>query len=264
MTYEEASCFCTGEAAKQYSTCKTGPAAVAGLCNGEGAACGTAPGTKACCDGLTCSMTSPTSGSCRKTCTTGTECDTGCCADVQDNGQLVCAPETACTNPCKKRGEACEANTTGNCCNGTCVTSDNPEFAGCRALCKVNEDCDTGCCQLFQGSTTGFCAAKLACTGCKADSECSTQCCIKPSDLDHAICVDPKFCACAPEGGECAGDTGISRCCGGGVCSRPSTSTGPYTCSKSCKLDTDCPGGCCGAFFQGMDYGVCHTGPDCG
>jgi hypothetical protein len=100
------------------------------------------------------------------------------------------------------------------------------------------------------------------CTGCKNDSECTTQCCIKPSDLDRAICVDTKFCACANEGNECGGDTGLNRCCGGGACSR-SSSTRPYTCNKTCKLDADCPGGCCSAYFQGEDYGVCRTAAEC-
>ena len=262
MTYEEASCFCTGEAGKQYPSCKTGPAAVAGICNGEGSACGTAPGNKECCGGLQCSLTNATSGTCRKTCTTGTDCDTGCCTDVKDNGQLVCAPASACTNPCKKRGEACQANG-GDCCNGTCVTSTDPDQAGCRPVCNKNEDCDTGCCQLFQNASYGFCAPTITCTGCKADSECATQCCIKPSDLDHALCVDSKFCACANEGAECAGETDIFRCCNDGVCSRPSTSTGPYTCNKKCRSAADCPGACCGTFFQGEDYGVCRAPSEC-
>ena len=180
MTYEEASCFCTGKVAAQYPLCSS-PAAVAGLCKGAGASCV----KDKCCDGLTCVKQSNTVSTCQKTCSQNSECDTGCCTDPNDSGQTVCAAATACQNPCKKRGASCVQGT-DRCCTGTCVMSDNTDFSGCRATCATSADCDTGCCQLFANSSRGFCA-------------------------------DAKYCTCGAQGATCGPMQ--ATCCDGLVCS---------------------------------------------
>src|SRR5689334_9349677 len=93
MTFDEASCFCTGKAATQFPSCSS-PSAAAGLCQGAGGSCT----TKQCCDGLTCVKQSGTVSTCEKPCSKGSDCDTGCCTDPHETGQTICAPMTACQN----------------------------------------------------------------------------------------------------------------------------------------------------------------------
>jgi hypothetical protein len=286
MTYEEASCFCTGAAGKQNPTCSS-PGAVAGLCTGAGSSClkdkccegltctkvtastslcektcttnadcdtgccadtyGTgqticaaaseclcknAGGSckPSCCDGLTCVKQSPTASTCEKTCANGSDCDTGCCTDLHDTGQTVCAAASACQNPCVKRGSACTPDRNTNvCCSGTCVTSVNSEFAGCRAVCNANADCDTGCCQKFTTAPGGFCAAA-------------------------------KYCSCSADGTACGSITD-PECCTGSICA--SFGSGPSACFKKCTTNADCPSGCCSAPFAGETYGACTDASGC-
>ncbi len=179
MTFEQASCFCTGEAATVTPSCSS-PSALAGLCAGKDAGCT----GMACCDGLRCVDTNG-GKRCEQTCSAGSECTSGCCTDLYDTGTSLCAEQSACTSPCKKHGEKCQPEpgsdiTANDCCRGSCVQSDNPDYDGCRPNCSTNEQCDTGCCVPFSGSTNGFCA-------------------------------DPKYCSCPAEGGACG--PGLSDCC---------------------------------------------------
>jgi hypothetical protein len=120
----------------------------------------------------------------------------------------------ACTNPCKKRAEACQpgsATMANNCCRGSCVQSENPDFAGCRPDCTKNDQCDTGCCQLFRDSTNGFCAPALYCSCGALDARC--------------------------------GEQNTPRCCEGSACA--SQGDDPFTCHKTCTQPSDCPTNCC-------------------
>jgi hypothetical protein len=207
MTFEEASCFCTGEAAEVTPSCSS-PEALAGLCTGPDGSCA----ERACCDGLTC-LDLGTSKRCEAPCTTSAECETGCCTDLYDTGVSVCAELDACENVCKKRGEACtqgSSTTPDDCCRGSCVESQNPDYAGCRPNCTTNEQCpDTGCCVLFSDSTNGFCA-------------------------------DAQYCSCGAEGATCGPNS--PSCCEGTVCAGTDNI---FTCRRSCELPTDCPSGTC-------------------
>jgi hypothetical protein len=224
MTYEEASCFCTGKAGKQFPTCSS-PAAVAGLCKGSGSSCV----TDKCCDGLTCIKQSNTVSTCEKTCTATSDCDTGCCTDPHETGQTICAPLSACQNPCKKRGDSCTANV-DTCCTGSCLTSSaNPDWNGCHPLCNTSADCDTGCCLPFSSQSGGF-------------------------------CTDAKYCTCVGEGTACGGIMD-SNCCDGTTCA--SFGTAPSSCLTNCKVATDCPSGCCSSPFQGKDFGSCLAASAC-
>jgi hypothetical protein len=156
MTYEQASCFCTGKAGAAYPACQSGPAAVAGLCADEGASCASEP----CCTGLTC-LQDPIAGStCYRKCAQASDCTTGCCTDLKQTGQLECAPASACQNPCVKYGGMCAQQS--DCCNGWCLTinADGGPPYTCYPSCTGASDCDGGCC----GPITGLDAS--ACTPC--------------------------------------------------------------------------------------------------
>jgi hypothetical protein len=205
MTFDEASCFCTGEAAKTEPDC-TSPAALAGLCKGKGGSCGAA-GT--CCDGLSC-VDHGGYSACEEPCQTAADCESGCCTDLYDTGVTICAKLAACENPCKKRGEVCEqgsATTPNNCCQGDCLKSETPDFDGCRPHCRKNEDCDTGCCRQYSDSNEGF-------------------------------CVGADWCTCSPIGAEC----GKGGCCEGSTCAGKD---GSFSCKQLCTQASDCATGCC-------------------
>lgn len=268
MTYEQASCFCTGPAGAMYPSCKTGPAAVAGLCAGEAASCNQAT----CCNGLDCVSVSPTSKVCYDRCAGNTDCDTGCCTDRRDTGDLLCAPMTSCQTPCTKRGQACSKDE--QCCNGVCVTSSNPDWNGCRLGCATNADCDTGCCQLFSNSSTGFCTDPGYCgcgSGCAAGSTCSTFdnktfSCRKDCTMDtdcasvccsgtvpntnHGVCITAE---CTCPGGCTTGNTCLTF-----------DSGATYSCYKNCSKPSDCSTNCCSQNIAGKNYGSCLPAASCG
>jgi len=149
MSFDEASCFCTGAAAKQYPKCAAGPGAVLGLCAETGASCA----SKACCDGLTCM---PGTALCQRPCTTNADCPSGCCFDEDDTGHSVCAEASLCTSSCGKVGASCTKP--ADCCTGPCNTGTNvSDWLGCRRPCTKNTDCSTGCCEMYTSGTSGFC-----------------------------------------------------------------------------------------------------------
>jgi hypothetical protein len=257
MTFDQASCFCTGEAGENYGGCSS-PAALAGLCTGLDGSCA----SRACCAGLTC-VDNGTSKLCKQGCTTAADCSTGCCTDIYDTGVLSCAELDACTNPCKREAEACtpgSSTTPSNCCRGACVESANPDYAGCRPTCTTSAQCATGCCVPFSNSTTGFCAAAQYCTcgaqgapcgglmnsaccegtvcagqtaetlGCRklctSDADCGGTVCRPLSDNSASICDE----TCAMIGGACG--PGSPNCCSGMTCA--AAEGDPYTCFRSC------------------------------
>lgn len=279
MNFDDASCFCTGEAGDVTPSCSS-PAALAGLCAGADSSCD----TKACCDGLTC-LDLGTFQRCEKSCTTNADCSTGCCTDLYDTGVSICAELDACENPCKKTAEACtqgSSTTPDDCCRGSCVESENPDYAGCRHDCTTNEDCpETGCCVLFADSTNGFCADALYCScndiggacgavgtpgccdglscatfddgasfscyaGCDDDGDCPSGNCELFSNGTSGVCGD----ACKPVGESCS----TGSCCAGSVC------TGfdiDVSCYLACDDGSDCPGGFCTLFDDGSGTGAC-------
>jgi hypothetical protein len=279
MTFEEASCFCTGEAGDVTPSCSS-PGALAGICTGLDGSCA----TRGCCDGLTCLDTNG-GRACKVGCATAADCESGCCTDRYDTGVLVCAEAEACTNPCKKRGEMCDpgsSTTPNDCCRGTCVQSENPDYAGCRPTCTTNEQCDTGCCVPFSNTTSGFCAAAefcgcgaagtacgptepeccdgTLCAGftaetlscyqtCTTDADCPGTKCGPLSDNSASICDQ----ACAMLGGACGPE--LLDCCAGATCA--GNATDGYTCFQSCDDPSDCPSGNCEILSDGMT-GICR------
>lgn len=157
MSFEEASCLCSGPLAADFSECRAGPGAASGACVDVGYDCR----SSACCADLVCVHAEPTDIKCQEPCASPSECDTGCCTDLKDTGDLVCAAAEACANPCKKAGESCTDER--DCCRGTCVTSTNPEIAGCRQRCDTDSECDSGCCARFPNNETGYCLAARFC-----------------------------------------------------------------------------------------------------
>jgi len=277
MTFEQASCFCTGEAGKVTPSCSS-PAALAGLCAGNDASCT----SMSCCDGLSCVETNG-GKRCETPCKSGSDCSTGCCTDLYDTGVTICADMKACTTPCKKHGEACnggDLDTPTDCCRGTCVQSDAPDYAGCRPTCNTSADCDTGCCVPFSNSSSGFCVdpkycscpadgepcgqgvanccTGMSCVGdnnggfvcrhdCTTDADCAGGKCSPLSSNDGGICL-----SCAAGGAACGSDL---QCCGNGVCA--DTGSGSYSCHPPCQTSADCGGGKCTMLPNNV--GVCDS-----
>ena len=189
MSFDEASCFCTGAAAKQYPTCADGPAAVVGLCAATGASCA----SKACCDGLTCMSGTAI---CQRPCTTNTDCPSGCCFDEDNTGHAVCSTASLCTSGCGKVGASCSNG--ADCCTGLCNgATDVSDWVGCRRLCAKNSDCSTGCCEMYTGGASGgFCADARWCscgttgTACGSTSPpcCSDQACSQLGSDTSFVC----------------------------------------------------------------------------
>jgi hypothetical protein len=226
MTFEEASCFCTGEAGKTEPRCQS-PSALAGLCQGPKASC---DADRPCCDGVSCVSHGGKAAACEQTCNADTDCESGCCTDPYDSGTKICANKSACDNPCKKRGDTTctpgDATTASNCCYGNCNQSENPDWAGCRPWCNTDADCDTGCCEPYSNGS-GFCTAAI-------------------------------YCMCSAVGGSCS--PGSPRCCDDGACAGFTAET--LTCMQKCKVAADCASGCCVA-LAGSDITVCESPEYC-
>jgi hypothetical protein len=182
---------------------------------------------KSCCEEMVCLRESTGVATCADPCTKNSECDTGCCTDLKDTGDLVCASKAACDNPCGKEGESCEDET--ECCQGVCViNTTNPDYAGCRRFCKKSGDCESGCCRLFADSDQGFCTAARYCSCGKLNAKCGKN---------EPECCDPALTLCATIG-----------------------ESEEMSCRTKCKEDNDCASKCCSLPFQGEEYGVCYEG----
>jgi len=97
----------------------------------------------ACCSGL-CDQPTTTTGPavCAAPCTTGADCNSGCCASLQNTAQMACSPIGFCANTCHSGGGACAAST--DCClNYECVTTNG---GTCAATCTSDSQCQSGCC----------------------------------------------------------------------------------------------------------------------
>ena len=227
MTFDQASCFCTGEAGKTEPACES-PSALALLCVSKGSSCATDP----CCDGYSCVDVGHGQKQCQVACKTNTDCaDTGCCTDPHETGVNICSPKAACDTPCKKTADTtCTPGTTttaSDCCDGNCFPNDVPAFAGCRASCATSADCKSGCCQPYSDGTYGFCTDAVYCTCAAVGTACGSA---------------PPYC--------CAGNT-----CGG-------NDTDGYKCAPSCKVNADCATKCC-SLFTGEDNGICADASRC-
>lgn len=219
MSFEEASCFCTGAAAKQYPRCADGPAAVVGLCAATGDSCA----SKSCCAGLTCVTSSSGAPVCQRICTTGADCASGCCFDKAETGQPVCSAASLCASPCGKMGTSCTYST--DCCAGLCVGGTTvTDWLGCRRPCSKSSDCSTGCCEMFADGKSGF-------------------------------CVDARWCVCGTSGTACG--PGYPTCCSDQECLGFAGDDG-YFCRPRCKTTADCASGICSGYITGKDYGACY------
>ncbi len=206
MTFEEASCFCTGDAGSQDSRCACGPAAVLGLCAAEGVSCATTP----CCDcqGLTC-VTDRVSGTvCRQPCSQNADCATGCC----DTSTGVCHDGLYCN--CVDAGSGC-GGAGPNCCPGSTCLSFSGDGGGpysCYQTCAQSPDCATGCCN----QSSGLCEDALECVCLPAGATCgdsSRECCSGTVCVSFAADGGGPY-ACTPT---CTGQSD----CSSGCCSQP-------------------------------------------
>ena len=83
---------------------------------------------------------------CHQTCTSNSECGSGCCGETT-SGEGICVAEVYC-DVCEEPGNTCNDN--GDCCGfeeGTTSCVNFPvEGLYCSATCIWNSDCNSGCC----------------------------------------------------------------------------------------------------------------------
>lgn len=122
-----------------------------------------------CCVGTTCvnDARMPNAGTCAALCTGHSECNSGCCVQLNNVNAAVCAPAQYCAPPpsvCP--GAPCVANS--DCCIGFLCVQD----VGCSAQCSHSSECVSNCCSVlvFPGTNTpngfGACEASTGSNVC--------------------------------------------------------------------------------------------------
>jgi hypothetical protein len=112
---------------------------------------------------------------CHDSCTTGADCNSGCCVSVT-NGGAVCAAATYCAQPQKGIGDACAVNS--ECISGMC-TGGNGSTGWCTEACSAaNNVCagKNGVDNQYGGlnwCVTSNGAGDLCFPGCYSTSDCS-------------------------------------------------------------------------------------------
>jgi hypothetical protein len=215
-------------------------------CTGGGGTCvmvANAEDPDSCSGGSSCDAT----GACKKktgqTCTAGTQCQTGNCADG------YCC-NTACNGAC----DACNGTTPGTC--GPLSGSPRSGHASCNGSCQSGVCCAAGktncggtCVDLTSDANhCGSCSAP-ACSGtCSA-----SVCCPAGKTNCGGTCVDltsdDKHCgACSGSGTDCtafAGSERSERHCRASQCRLAD--------GYLCKADSDCFSGKCDTFYSDSD-----------
>ena len=85
---------------------------------------------------------------CAIACTSGSACNSGCCAPLTTGGS-VCAPASQCQKSCAGDLASCSVN--GDCCgfstgHNYCVNTGGSLGAICAISCTYNSECSSGCC----------------------------------------------------------------------------------------------------------------------
>ena len=127
-------------------------------CLAAGTECTSTP--NACCSGM-CDAPETTTGQafCAASCSSASECQSGCCAPVQGSSQMACSPIGFCANTCHGASGACTANT--DCClNYECVATNG---GTCAAICTSNSQCQSGCCAPLSNASVSVCSAPQFC-----------------------------------------------------------------------------------------------------
>jgi hypothetical protein len=123
--------------------------------------------TLTCCNGLACALfntTTSQTSACKQICKQHADCTTGCCAPLGNTGTSVCLDPIYCpSSSCHKAEEACAGDLA--CCDGLLCVSfpTSPVSSACKATCKQNKDCATGCCALLGSGYPGACLDKSYC-----------------------------------------------------------------------------------------------------
>ncbi|MET0286817.1 MAG: hypothetical protein ABW352_20210 [Polyangiales bacterium] len=139
--------------------CLTGTA----CCAQAGASCA---GNDDCCgfgDSEAFCVTEPAGGAiCRASCSTGADCQSGCCAPLSGGG-MACFAASQCQNSCAAANEPCQTN--ADCCGGagdTQVCVNQGQGPICADRCTSNAQCQSGCCASLQMGGT-VCAPPIYC-----------------------------------------------------------------------------------------------------
>jgi len=133
-------------------------------CLADSVVCTSTP--NACCSGFCISSASDPSepAICSAACTTGSECESGCCAPINSN-QSVCSGIGFCANTCKAPGDSCTLPE--DCCTDNGVPQQCVGVTGgastCASECTSNADCVSGCCTPLTNLGVSVCAAVQFC-----------------------------------------------------------------------------------------------------
>ena len=127
-------------------------------------------------------------------------------------GIFVAGGSAGAPTACQPVGGACTGAT--DCCDHMICNNAGavPEWHGCHAPCKLTSECDTGCCQLFDGQ-------------------------------DHGFCTDSKWCSCGGTDAACGGS--LPACCTDQICLFTDATQTASACRKKCTQASDCATGCC-------------------
>lgn len=111
--------------------------------------------TESTCSGDTCS--------CAASCTTNSDCESGCCAQGYCAFPCVCRGEGTVEQYCTPEDDQSGNNQTGeSSCPGdsaATVSTCPGDTCSCAAACTANSDCESGCC------AEGYCSFPCVCQG---------------------------------------------------------------------------------------------------
>jgi hypothetical protein len=143
----------TKDAAPDTGTC----AAVGLSCTESSGCCQTGQGI-----GIEGAQCISNDGTCHASCSSDSECESGCCAQVDGQTYGVCADSSYCPPPppvCTPVGDSCS---TQNCCQvGTGIGPYGATCANyeCSAKCYSSSECSSGCCMELGGESYGACGS---------------------------------------------------------------------------------------------------------
>jgi hypothetical protein len=140
-------------------------------CEVNGDCCGFSAGENVCVDTGDATLGS----ACLVVCTANSQCQSNCCATLQNSTTRVCGPAALCGGSndggtCADDLEPCETN--GDCCGfaageNFCVDTGTPPPQGlgvaCLIACTTNSQCQSGCCAALEGGMGRVCGPVSLC-----------------------------------------------------------------------------------------------------
>ena len=140
----------------------TQPIAPGGTSTQPGTGGGSTPQCQGCLSPNICVNLSG-SAVCEATCSTSSQCASGCCSALQGTNAGACLPASYCSNG----GTGGGGQSTPQCqnCSSPNVCVNINGSAVCEASCSTSSQCASGCCTSLQGSNAGACVPASFCAG---------------------------------------------------------------------------------------------------